>query len=114
MDEQRALTAISPLDGRYAAKCDGCRELFSEQGLIKRRVLVEVRWLQFLAKRPEIADFPTVSPVVHDWLDRLVENFGYQEASRGQGDRKDHEPRRQGGRVLHRPSNWPRVPSFPA
>ena len=82
MDEQRALTAISPLDGRYAAKCDGCRELFSEQGLIKRRVLAEVRWLQFLAKRPEIGDFPQVSPVVHDWLDRLVTNFGYQEASR--------------------------------
>jgi adenylosuccinate lyase len=82
MDEQQALTAISPLDGRYSAKCDGCRELFSEQGLIKRRVLVEVRWLQFLAKRSEIRDFPQVSPVVHDWLDGLVANFGYQEASR--------------------------------
>jgi adenylosuccinate lyase len=82
MDEQQALTAISPLDGRYSAKCDGCRELFSEQGLIKRRALVEVRWLQFLAKRAEIQDFPQVSPVVHDWLDRLVTDFGYQEASR--------------------------------
>ncbi len=82
MDEQRSLTAISPLDGRYAAKTDACRELFSEQGLIKRRLLTEVRWLQFLAKRPEIRDFPVVSPVVHDWLDRLVEQFGYQEASR--------------------------------
>ena len=82
MDEQRALTAISPLDGRYAAKCDAWRELFSEQGLIKRRVLVEVRWLQFLAKRPEIGDFPRVSPVVHDWLDRLAADFGSQEASR--------------------------------
>jgi adenylosuccinate lyase len=82
MDEQRALTAISPLDGRYAAKCDGCRELFSEQGLIRRRLLTEVRWLQFLAKRREITDFPEVSPVVHDLLDRLVSGFGYLEASR--------------------------------
>ncbi|MBW7930261.1 MAG: adenylosuccinate lyase [Gammaproteobacteria bacterium] len=82
MNEQLALTAISPLDGRYAAKLDGCRELFGEQGLIKRRLLVEVRWLQFLAKHGGLADFPTVSPVVHDWLDRLVEGFGYQEASR--------------------------------
>ena len=82
MDEQRALTAISPLDGRYAAKCDACRELFSEQGLIRRRLLTEVRWLQFLAKRQEITDFPPASPVVHDWLDRLVDTFGYQEASR--------------------------------
>ncbi|MCC7329867.1 MAG: adenylosuccinate lyase [Gammaproteobacteria bacterium] len=82
MNEQLALTAISPLDGRYGAKLDACRELFSEQGLIRRRVLVEVRWLQFLAKRGELADFPAVSPVVHDWLDRLVAGFGYQEASR--------------------------------
>jgi adenylosuccinate lyase len=82
MDDQRTLTAISPLDGRYAAKTDSCRELFSEQGLIRRRVFTEVRWLQFLAKRPEIADFPSVSPVVHDWLDRLVTSFGYQEATR--------------------------------
>ncbi len=82
MNEHLALTAISPLDGRYAAKLDACRELFSEQGLIKRRLLVEVRWLQFLAKRPDLTDFPEVSPVVHDWLDRLVTNFGYQEASR--------------------------------
>jgi adenylosuccinate lyase len=82
MEEHRALTAISPLDGRYATKCDGCRELFSEQGLIKRRLLTEVRWLQFLSKRTEITDFPSVSPVVHDWLDALVANFGSQEASR--------------------------------
>jgi adenylosuccinate lyase len=82
MEEQQALTAISPVDGRYAAKCDAYRDLFSEQGLIKRRVLVEVRWLQFLSKRPEIRDFPNVSPVVHDWLDRMVNSFGYQEASR--------------------------------
>ncbi len=82
MDEQQALTAISPLDGRYAARTDAYRELFSEQGLIRRRVLVEVRWLQFLAKRAEITGFPSVSPVVHDWLDRLADSFGYQEASR--------------------------------
>ncbi len=82
MDEQFALTAISPLDGRYASKCDGCRELFSEQGLIRRRVLVEVRWLQYLAKHVGLPDFPAVSPVVHDWLDRLADNFGYQDAVR--------------------------------
>ncbi len=82
MDEQQALTAISPLDGRYAAKTDAYRELFSEQGLIRRRVLVEIRWLQFLAKCGQIRNFPSVSPVVHDWLDRLVSSFGYQEASR--------------------------------
>ncbi len=82
MNEQRTLTAISPLDGRYAAKAAAWRELFSEQGLIRRRLLVEVRWLQVLAKRKDIPDFPEVSPVAHDWLDRLVGGFGFQEASR--------------------------------
>ena len=82
MDEHRSLTAISPLDGRYAAKCDAWRELFSEQGLISKRLLTEIRWLQFLAKRAALPDFPEVSPVVHDWLDRLAADFGYQEASR--------------------------------
>jgi adenylosuccinate lyase len=82
MDQHRALTAISPLDGRYGAKCDAWRELFSEEGLIRRRVLVEVRWLQFLAKHAGLPEFPAVSPVVHDWLDRLAAGFGAQEASR--------------------------------
>ena len=40
-----ALTALSPLDGRYAAKVENLRPIFSEYGLMKRRVLVEVRWL---------------------------------------------------------------------
>lgn len=82
MDQQRALGAISPLDGRYAAKCDACRALFSEQGLIERRLFAEVRWLQFLGRRAEIADFPFMSPVVHAWLDRLLAEFGAAEAAR--------------------------------
>lgn len=82
MDEQRALTAISPLDGRYAAKTDPIRGLFSEQGLMGLRLLTEVRWLQFLAARGELPDLPVPSPVVNDWLDRLIGKFGSQEASR--------------------------------
>jgi adenylosuccinate lyase len=82
MDHHRALSAISPLDGRYAAKCNACRALFSEQGLIQRRVFTEVRWLQFLARRTDLPDFPFMSPVVHSWLDRLLSDFGADEASR--------------------------------
>jgi adenylosuccinate lyase len=82
MDEQRALTAISPLDGRYAAKTDALRGLFSEQGLMRLRLLTEVRWLQFLAARDELPDMPQLSPVVNDWLDRLIDRFGSQEALR--------------------------------
>ncbi len=80
--EPRTLTAISPLDGRYAGKCDACRELFSEYGLIRLRLLTEVRWVQFLADRPEINDFGPLSPVVNDCLNRLVENFGSEQAVR--------------------------------
>ncbi|HAO32809.1 MAG TPA: adenylosuccinate lyase, partial [Candidatus Competibacteraceae bacterium] len=50
--ELTALTAISPVDGRYADKTDELRPLFSEYGLIRHRVLVEVRWLQALAQHP--------------------------------------------------------------
>jgi len=50
-----ALTALSPLDGRYASKCDALRPFLSEFGLIHARVTVEVRWLQALSNRPEIS-----------------------------------------------------------
>ncbi|EOE0132193.1 adenylosuccinate lyase, partial [Acinetobacter baumannii] len=51
-----ALTALSPLDGRYASKCDALRPFLSEFGLIHARVTVEVRWLQALSNRPEIVE----------------------------------------------------------
>jgi adenylosuccinate lyase len=82
MDQSRALSAISPLDGRYAARCESCRALFSEQGLIARRLFTEVRWLQFVAARAALPDFPFMSPVVHSWLDRLLDEFGTAEAQR--------------------------------
>ncbi|MDH3512693.1 MAG: adenylosuccinate lyase, partial [Gammaproteobacteria bacterium] len=79
---REALTAISPLDGRYAEKCDSFRELFSEYGLIRLRTLTEVRWLQFLADRPEVDDFGPLAPVVNDYLNKLAEQFGRGEARR--------------------------------
>ena len=51
-----ALTALSPLDGRYASKCDALRPFLSEFGLIHARVTVEVRWLQALANHAEIIE----------------------------------------------------------
>ncbi len=73
--ESSSLTALSPLDGRYARKCDGFRELFSEYGLIRLRTFTEVRWIQFLASRPEITELEALSPVVNEYLDQLAENF---------------------------------------
>ena len=49
-----ALTAVSPLDGRYGDKCTALRPIFSEYGLLRFRVEVEVRWLQQLASHPGI------------------------------------------------------------
>jgi len=80
--EREPLTALSPLDGRYAAKLDGLRELFSEYGLIRFRVFTEVRWLQFLAERRDIADIGPLSPVVSDVLNRMAERFNPEEARR--------------------------------
>ncbi|MGB3727435.1 MAG: adenylosuccinate lyase, partial [Glaciecola sp.] len=59
--ELSALSALSPVDGRYGSKSESLRPFFSEYGLIKHRVLVEVRWLQALANHPEIAEVPAFS-----------------------------------------------------
>jgi len=80
--ERQPLTAISPLDGRYAHKCDNFRELFSEYGLIRLRILTEVRWVQFLSDQPEIEDFGPLSPIVNDYLNGLTNDFGPHDARR--------------------------------
>jgi adenylosuccinate lyase len=76
------LTAISPLDGRYASKCDPLRSLFSEFGLIHQRTLVEVRWLQFIADHPGIEGVGPLSPVVSTFLDNILDNFGRESAQK--------------------------------
>lgn len=73
--ELSSLTALSPLDGRYGSKVSALREVFSEFGLIKRRVLVEVRWLQCLAAHPGIGEVPTLSPEAGRFLDDIISNF---------------------------------------
>ena len=77
-----ALTALSPLDGRYASKCDALRPFLSEFGLIHARVTVEVRWLQALANRPEITEVPAFSATTNAALDAIVENFSEDNANR--------------------------------
>ena len=59
--EVTKLRALSPVDGRYADKVAGLRDILSEYGLIRYRVLVEVRWLQWLADEPAIAELPPLS-----------------------------------------------------
>ena len=77
-----ALTALSPLDGRYASKCDALRPFLSEFGLIHARVTVEVRWLQALANRPEITEVPAFSTETNTALDAIVSDFSEDDANR--------------------------------
>ncbi|MBT8083172.1 MAG: adenylosuccinate lyase [Gammaproteobacteria bacterium] len=76
------LRALAPADGRYADKVDGLRDLFSEYGLIRYRVLVEVRWLQWLSDQPEIAELGPPSSVMKDVLNHLVDDFSLDDAER--------------------------------
>lgn len=77
-----ALTAISPVDGRYGSKTAELREIFSEFGLIKYRTIVEVRWLQKLAKEPKITEVPEFSTETNALLDAIVQDFSLADAER--------------------------------
>ena len=77
-----SLTAISPIDGRYAAKTEPLRAIFSEYGLIRQRVFVEVRWLQALSENPDIGEVPVFSPTANALLDNLVAGFDVGQARR--------------------------------
>ncbi|HEX5277168.1 MAG TPA: adenylosuccinate lyase [Fluviicoccus sp.] len=74
------LTALSPVDGRYAGKADSLRPWFSEFGLIRARVTVEVRWLQQLSRHPGVAEVPAFSAEANAFLDTLVANFSEADA----------------------------------
>lgn len=76
------LTALSPLDGRYSARTDSLREIFSEYGLIRFRVLTEVRWVQFLAAESTVPGFGPLSPVASQVLDRIAAGFTPKDARR--------------------------------
>lgn len=80
--ELSSLTAISPIDGRYAGKTAHYRDIFSEYGLIKSRLLVEVRWLQHLAKHSEITEVPELSQSANQHLEALIENYSLASAER--------------------------------
>ena len=76
------LTAVSPIDGRYAAKTASLREIFSEYGLIKRRVEVEVRWLEKLASHNGIPEVAKLSADATKVLNNLVTEFSLDDAAR--------------------------------
>ena len=77
---QFSLTAISPIDGRYASKVDALRPIFSEYGLIRYRVEVEVRWLQALATEAKISEVPAFSDAANQLLNSIISDFSEADA----------------------------------
>ena len=77
-----SLSAISPIDGRYADKPFNLRAIFSEYGLIRYRVIVEIRWLQALAGNDKIIEVPALSEAANTRLEQLIEAFNVAEAQR--------------------------------
>ncbi|MET0047660.1 MAG: adenylosuccinate lyase [Sedimenticola sp.] len=80
--ELSTLTAVSPVDGRYGSKTDDLRPIFSEYGLIRHRVHVEVRWLQSLSNHTGIEEVPPLSELANNILNSIVENFSSDDAQR--------------------------------
>lgn len=80
--ELTSLSAVSPVDGRYGSKTESLRPIFSEFGLIRHRVLVEVRWLQALANHDGIPEVPALSEHASKLLDDIAANFSEEDARR--------------------------------
>jgi len=78
--ELSALTAISPIDGRYQNKTDSLRPIFSEYGLFRFRVQVEIEWLKALARHPEITEVEQFSSTAVTLLDSIKDNFTVEDA----------------------------------
>lgn len=76
------ILCLSPLDGRYAAKVAALRPVFSEYGLIRRRVEVEVAWFRELSAEKGIAELPALSTVEDDFLETIVRDFSPADAKR--------------------------------
>ena len=76
------LKALSPVDGRYSEKVNDLRDIFSEYGLIRYRVLVEIRWLQCLADELDVPELAPPSSVMKDRLNHIIDDFSIDDAER--------------------------------
>lgn len=78
--ELNPLLAISPIDGRYYKKADALRDLFSEYGLIKTRLEIEIKWLIMLSKQTDISEIKGLSAEEEAFLEKIVQNFSTKDA----------------------------------
>ena len=100
--EFNPLTAISPLDGRYAGKVDALRAHFSEFGLIRARLKVEIEWLKALAAEPHFNEIPPFSAATIAALDAITEkydNYGKDVKIVGLNDASHAMRARMGGKL---------------
>jgi len=79
--ELSSLTAVSPIDGRYADKCQDLRSCFSEYALIRERVRVELAWLVHLSEQSEITELPALNASTKGALLSIGENFSVEDAA---------------------------------
>jgi adenylosuccinate lyase len=77
-----SLNAISPLEGRYHSKLDSLRPIFSEYGLIKFRVIVEIQWFRTLCEYAQIPELPRLSKRGEEVLQSIIDHFSEQDAAR--------------------------------
>lgn len=77
-----SLTVISPIDGRYHKQTRPLRNIFSEYGLLKFRIQVEIRWFQKLANTQTIKEIPNFTDTEHNFLNQIIINFNLQDAKK--------------------------------
>ena len=75
------IAALSPLDGRYAQSVEALRPIFSEYGLMRARVKVELSWLKALAAEPKITEIPAFNDFTLAEIDKVIENFSLEDAA---------------------------------
>jgi adenylosuccinate lyase len=80
--ELSRLSAISPIDGRYGSQTTALQPIFSEYGLIRHRLLVEIRWLEMLAAHAQIPELPELSADAKHHLAKIIDDFGVTAAGR--------------------------------
>ena len=78
--KKHQLQTLSPIDGRYADKCTAIRDLFSEESLIRYRVITEIRWLQFLAQEKEISHISSIPETTNYAMENIIGDFSLDDA----------------------------------
>ena len=76
------ICAISPIDGRYATKTEKLKDIFSEYGLIRNRIIVEIKWLESLCANDQVTHAKTLSTEAQKFLNSIIENFSYERADK--------------------------------